>query len=571
MRIGVIPSALLVLLLSSASAPSALAFLPSSSSFNPSAFSHRRQHVKNHHSDAMYTSARPSHLLHMSSTSTDESVSETTTGKPRKPKKSVADRSQAETRLLIEDILKAAIEAGPRAGPARTIQAYRAVTRTIQDFLPQPSRSAEQFSTPVALRKLFERMGATYIKLGQFVASSPTLFPNDYVLEFQKCLDSTEPLEWSVIEKVIERELKLNGRGRTISSVFERIDSTPLASASIAQVHTAKLKTGEEVVIKVQKPSIDEALKADLSFIYVASRVLEFLQPDFERTSLSAIAGDIRSSMLEELDFEKESQNVGEFRAFLEENGLEDVATAPKVYGEYTTKKIMVMERLNGVSMLDADQISKITNAGAEGTIITALNVWTQSVMSMPWFHADVHAGNLLVLEDGRVGFIDFGIVGRVSEKTFKAVNELSTALALGDYREMAQALCNMGAADEEVDIDGFAADIEKVMQNLGSVQTDVTVSAMRDGSVQGSLDFDDNEVTQVLLDIVDVTENNGLKLPREFGLLVKQSLYFDRYLKILAPNLDVMGDARVSGLGSGSIDVSSLPPEDVLIDVQVD
>ena len=167
--------------------------------------------------------------------------------------------------------------------------------------------------------------------------------------------------------------------------------------------------------------------------------------------------------------------------------------------------------------------------------------------------------------------FIDFGIVGRVSEKTFKAVNELSTALALGDYREMAQALCNMGAADEEVDIDGFAADIEKVMQNLGSVQTDVTVSAMRDGSVQGSLDFDDNEVTQVLLDIVDVTENNGLKLPREFGLLVKQSLYFDRYLKILAPNLDVMGDARVSGLGSGSIDVSSLPPEDVLIDVQVD
>jgi len=89
--------------------------------------------------------------------------------------------------------------------------------------------------------------------------------------------------------------------------------------------------------------------------------------------------------------------------------------------------------------------------------------------MTMPWFHADVHAGNLLVLEDGRVGFIDFGIVGRVSEKTFKAVNELSTALAIGDYKEMAKALCNMGAADEEVNIDRFAADIEKVMQNLAT------------------------------------------------------------------------------------------------------
>jgi len=269
--------------------------------------------------------------------------------------------------------------------------------------------------------------------------------------------------------------------------------------------------------------------------------------------------------MLEELDFEKESTNVEQFRVFLKENGLENVATAPKVYREYTTKKIMIMERLRGVSLLDKKEISKITNSNPEGVIITALNVWTQSVMTMPWFHADVHAGNLLVLENGIVGFIDFGIVGRVSEKTFKAVNEMSTALAMGDYKEMAKALCNMGAADEEVDIDSFANDIERVMMNLGSVQTDVTVAAMSDGSLQGSLDFDEKEVTQVLLDIVAVTENNGLKLPREFGLLVKQSLYFDRYLKILAPGLNVMADDRVSGLGAA--DVSRLP----VIDVEVE
>jgi len=498
------------------------------------------------------------------------STSSQSKSKTPKTKKTVADRTQAETQSLIQDILKAAIEAGPRAGPARTIQAYKAITRTIQDFIPQPNRNGdpEIFSAPVALRKLFERMGATYIKLGQFVASSPTLFPNEYVVEFQKCLDSTETLEWSIIEKVIQKEL---GPGKSINSVFANIDKTPLASASIAQVHAATLKTGEDVVIKVQKPSIDESLKADLSFLYVASRLLEFLQPDFERTSLSGIAGDIRSSMLEELDFEKESTNVEEFRVFLKENDLESVATAPKVYREYTSKKVMVMERLRGVSMLDAEQISKITNSNAEGTIITALNVWTQSVMTMPWFHADVHAGNLLVLEDGRVGFIDFGIVGRVSEKTFKAVSELSAALAIGDYKEMAKALSNMGAADEEVDIDQFAADIEKVMQNLATVQTDVTVTGMSDGSITGMLDFDENEVTQVLLDIVDVTENNGLKLPREFGLLVKQSLYFDRYLKILAPNLDVMADQRVSGLGA---ETSSLPPSrssDGVIDVVVE
>ena len=137
-------------------------------------------------------------------------------------------------------------------------------------------------------------------------------------------------------------------------------------------------------------------------------------------------------------------------------------------------------------------------------------------------------------------------------------MNELSTALAVGDYKEMARALCNMGATDEEIDLDQFANDIERVMMSLGSVQTDVTVAALEDGSIQGSVNVDESEITQVLLDMVDVTENNGLKLPREFGLLVKQSLYFDRYLKILAPSLDVVGDDRVSALGD----------RDALIDV---
>ena len=282
--------------------------------------------------------------LGMIATNDGSETSSSSAGGQSRRKKTVRDRTQAEATSLIRDIVQAAIEAGPRAAPARTLQAYIALTTTIRDFLPIPEtntslfglgrpvpfRQPEEFSAPKALRKLFERMGATYIKLGQFIASSPTLFPKEYVLEFQKCLDATEPLEWSVIQKVIEKEL-----GAPMRTVFQSVDKEPLASASIAQVHAAKLKTGEDVVIKVQKPRIDESLKADLSFIYVASRVLEFLQPDFERTSLSAIAEDIRSSMLEELDFEKEATNVEEFRTFLADNDLRGVATAPRIYREY--------------------------------------------------------------------------------------------------------------------------------------------------------------------------------------------------------------------------------------------
>ena len=174
----------------------------------------------------------------------------------------------------------------------------------------------------------------------------------------------------------------------------------------------------------------------------------------------------------------------------------------------------------------------------------------------------------VLFLDDGRVGFIDFGIVGRVSDKTFQAVNELSTALALADYKGMAQALCNMGATEEDVDIDQFATDIQNVMRRISTVQPDITVTDYGDGSLSGSLDFDENEITNLLLELVDVTEDNGLKLPREFGLLVKQSLYFDRYLKILAPGLDVMNDSRVSGLGPVNGESSQSNPSETVIDV---
>lgn len=168
----------------------------------------------------------------------------------------------------------------------------------------------------------------------------------------------------------------------------------------------------------------------------------------------------------------------------------------------------------------------------------------------MPWFHADVHAGNLLYLNDGRVGFLDFGIVGRISPKVLNSVTELSTALVENDSTAMAVALCNMGAADEQVDKVQFGRDIAKVLEKMNNVQTDLSVVAATDGTVSGSIQVDESEITDLLLDLVDVAENNGLKLPREFGLLVKQSLYFDRYLKILAPNVDVMSDSRISIAG---------------------
>ena len=250
---------------------------------------------------------------------------------------------------------------------------------------------------------VFEEFGATYIKLGQFIASSPTLFPAEFVTEFQTCLDNSPTVSYSVIRQIIQDDLQ-----RPISAVFSRVDPVPLASASIAQVHRATLLDGTEVVVKVRKPGVDSTLQADLSFLLISTKIIEFINPALSSLSLSNIVTDIRDSMLDELDFRKEIENIINFRDFLKNNNIMD-ATAPIPYPAASSKRVLTMEYLDGVPLADLEGIRKFT-ASPEATLVSALRTWALSVAVNDKFHADVHAGNLLVLEDGRIGFIDFGI-----------------------------------------------------------------------------------------------------------------------------------------------------------------
>jgi len=161
-------------------------------------------------------------------------------------------------------------------------------------------------------------------------------------------------------------------------------------------------------VIKVRKPDVESILKADLGFIYVTSKLIEFINPELSRVSLGDIVGDLRSSMLSELDFKVEAANLDSFRLFLETQNIVD-ATAPRPYHAASSTRVLTMDYLKGVPLADLEGIRKYSS-NPELTLITALRTWAASVAEHTFFHADVHAGNLLVLEDGRVGFIDFGI-----------------------------------------------------------------------------------------------------------------------------------------------------------------
>lgn len=431
----------------------------------------------------------------------------------------------------LEGAFKSAIRVGQTAGTVAGTLAETGFGMLLGQSPPAPA----------VLRRTFERLGATYIKLGQFIASSPSLFPADYVEEFQHCLDRTEPLPYSEIRRILRAEL-----GREPEEVFQEIQAEPMASASIAQVHAAKLQNGLDVALKIQKPGVGDILLTDLNFLYVAARVLEWFAPGFARTSLSGIITDVQRTMMEETDFLKEAKNLDEFREFLSSAQITG-ATAPRVYHEYSTSRLLVMERFYGVPLTDLESIRKYAPE-PEVTLINALNTWFASLVMCNFFHADVHAGNLMVLDDGRVGFIDFGIVGRIKKETWGSMNQLMESMAEQDFRGMAESLVGIGATSEEVDVPRFAQDLEELFRSLDSF---VVEGAPVPADPQ-LMPFDEAELNRMMIRMVELGERHGIRFPREFGLLMKQFLYFDRYVRILAPGLDIFGDARLHPMLEG-------------------
>ena len=387
---------------------------------------------------------------------------------------------------------------------------------------------------PRRLRHTFESLGATYIKLGQFIASSPSLFPEEYVQEFQKCLDRTPPMPFHYIREMVESEL-----GKPLAEAFEWVDPQPLASASIAQVHAARLRNGAEVVIKVQRPGVRNVLLTDFNFLYVSARVIESLAPGLSRSALSGVVEELQAGMIEECDFLQEARNLEAFNRFLAETGNTAVV-APRPIASHTTARVLTMERFHGVPLTDLEVLRAYTDDPA-GTLVTALNTWFSSLMMCDFFHADLHAGNLMLLEDGRVGFIDFGMVGRIRRETWAGMMELFEAIGNGDVESMARAMAMVGMTRDEVDVQALARDIGALQERL----TDVDASAL----VQA--DRNDREVNQLLTELVRIGEGHGIRFPREFALLLKQFLYFDRYVQALAPELDMFNDQRVDMFGA--------------------
>ena len=383
------------------------------------------------------------------------------------------------------------------------------------------SASYARLTRPALFRMWCEDMGPTFIKFGQIIASSSGMFPDAYVKEFQKVLDRVKPFPFADVQRTLDEEL-----GHETYAKLVDIEAKQLASASIAQVHTAKLRDGTDVVIKVQRPGIIPRCMADMKLMRTLARVVARFKKDADLANPVGIVDDFTATLTEELDFRKEAANLDKFNEIMRELGHANIR-CPVVHHEFTTRRVLVMERFHGLRVDRFDEI-KARGINGEQKLVDGLRAWFQCVVFYGFFHGDVHAGNLMLLDDDTIGFLDFGIVGRFDERERYLVTDYMIAFASGNYKRLAEIILEMGGSPDGLDFEGFVRD-------LGETYTPLL-----------KLSFGEVNYAEFLPGIQRTATRHRMRMPNEFILITKQLLYFDRYAKSLAPKLNVFTDPRL-------------------------
>jgi len=383
-------------------------------------------------------------------------------------------------------------------------------------------KSYRRLERPVLLRRFCEDMGPTFIKFGQIIASSAGLFPDRYVKEFSKVLDRVRPFPFEQVTQILAEDLGPERAARIVN-----IEPKQLASASIAQVHTAELTDGTKIVVKVQRPGIQERCAADMKIMRFMAVVLSKLRRDAELANPVGVIEDFTATLNEELDFRKEAANLDRFNDIMRELGHKNIR-APVPHNELTTQRVLVMERFSGVRVDHYDTIRE-RGINGEEKLVAGLRAWFQCVVFYGFFHGDVHAGNLMMLDDGDIGFLDFGIVGRFDDRQRLLVTDYMIAFSSGNYKKLAEVMIEMGGAG------GDKLDMEAFVKDLGETYSPLL-----------KLSFAEVNYADFLPGIQRTATRHRVKMPKEFILITKQLLYFDRYAKALAPNLNVFTDPRL-------------------------
>lgn len=380
----------------------------------------------------------------------------------------------------------------------------------------------EAVNLPERLRIAFEELGPTFIKFGQLLSTRPDIVPGEYVKAFDSLLDQVPPFSSQQARQIIEAELKA-----PLSELVATFQDVPLAAASIAQVHRATLWTGEEVVFKVRRPGIQEVIRQDLDILRRLADLIERYVPDLAFLNAVGLVGEFEQAIQEEMDFLREAENASRFRGNFE--GSRDLYV-PKIFLHLTTEKVLVMEYLEGTRI---DELDKLLESGFNLDKIAqrGSDILFKMILMDGFFHADPHAGNFLVLSNGQLGFVDFGVVGRIREDLLDAMSSTFVALLNRDYDALTRQSINLGFVPDSVELEKYRQEMRADLEN--------TIEPLVGRKL--------NQMPPMVYveRIMGLALKHHLRLPRELFLVGKCLVLFEGLFRRLSPELDFFAIAR--------------------------
>ncbi|MCB9027243.1 MAG: phosphotransferase [Bdellovibrionaceae bacterium] len=360
----------------------------------------------------------------------------------------------------------------------------------------------------------FEQLGPTFVKLGQLLATRPDLIPREMAEEFKRLHSDVASLPFEDIEPVLFSHF-----GRSYDQVFQKFDKNPLAAASISQVYRATLLDGTPVVVKIQKPNVENIIHEDLAVLFTLAELIEAYIPEAQMYNPTAIVEEFAKHLDLETNFIVEANNIRRFA----KNFAEDTPIViPQVYSELSGKRVLVLEELQGIPLSHKNALEQ-EGIDPEQVLKTGLRAYLKMVFTYGLFHGDLHAGNMFVLPNNHIGFIDFGMVGRLNQKTQEAIANILISLAHEDYDRLAYEYIDLAPYSGFIDADNFAREL----RDLIAPYYGLTLKNLNIG--------------RLLMDATSLAASYQLILPAELIMFFKSIISIEGMGRIIVKDFDFL------------------------------